>query len=125
MRMTVCFQPINLKTFSLKDKDKLKFHYISDLVIGCNINRDTLLEIIQFTFADKCCFNTFGYNIRSQEFSAKKIIKHKFLLHFIIKVQFCDLNSSKIIITPIVADINELSKTLNTIYDIVNLYQPK
>ena len=123
MRMSVCFQPINLKTFSLSDN--FKFHYISDLVINCNINRDTLLEVIQFTFAEKCGFNTFGYNIRSQEFSAKKIIKNKFLLHFTINVESCDMNSSKIIITPFVADVNELTKTLNTIYDIVNLYQEK
>ena len=123
MRMSVCFQPINLKSFSLREN--FKFHYISDLVIDCNINRDTLMEVIQFTFAEKCGFNAFGYNIRSQEFSAKKIIKNKFLLHFTINVQFCDLNSSKIIITPFVADVNELPKTLNTIYDIVNLYQSK
>ena len=123
MRLSVCFQPFNLKTFSLRDN--FKFHYISDLVIYCNINRDTLMEVIQFTFAEKCGFNAFGYNMRSQEFSAKKIIKNKFLLHFTINVEFCDLNSSKIIITPFVADVNELTKTLNTIYDIVNLYQSK
>ena len=123
MRMSVCFQPINLKSFSLREN--FKFHYISDLVIDCNINRDTLMEVIQFTFAEKCGFNAFGYNMCSQEFSAKKIIKNKFLLHFTINVQFCDLNSSKIIITPFVADVNELPKTLNTIYDIVNLYQNK
>lgn len=123
MRMSVCFQPISLKSFSLREN--FKFHYISDLVIDCNINRDTLMEVIQFTFAEKCGFNAFGYNMRSQEFSAKKIIKNKFLLHFTINVQFCDLNSSKIIITPFVADVNELPKTLNTIYDIVNLYQSK
>jgi len=94
MKMSVCFQPINLKSFSLREN--FKFHYISDLVIDCNINRDTLMEVIQFTFAEKCGFNAFGYNMRSQEFSAKKIIKNKFLLHFTINVQFCDLNSSKI-----------------------------
>jgi hypothetical protein len=123
MRMMACFQPIDLKKVS--KKDKLKFQYISDLVINCNINRETLLEVIQFTFAEKCGFNAFGFNMRSQEFSAKKIIKNNFLLHFTINVQFCDLNSSKIIITPFVADVNELSKTLNTIYDIVNLYETK
>ena len=121
--MMACFQPIDLKKVS--KKDKLKFQYISDLVINCNINRETLLEVIQFTFAEKCGFNAFGFNMRSQEFSAKKIIKNNFLLHFTINVQFCDLNSSKIIITPFVADVNELSKTLNTIYDIVNLYETK
>ena len=123
MRMMACFQPINLNTFSLKDN--FKFNYIPDLVIDCNINRNTLLELIQFTFSEKCGLTTFGYNIRSQEFCAKKIIKHKFLLHFTINVQFCDLNSSKIIITPFVAEISELTKILNTVYDIVNLYKIK
>ena len=119
--MYACFHPINIKTFTTKDK--LKFQYIQDIVIKCNINRHILLDIIQFTFAEKCKLTSFGFNARSEEFCAKKFTNNKFLLHFTIKIESYDYNSSIIKITPFVGDINELSKIINIIKEIINLYE--
>jgi hypothetical protein len=122
MRMMACFKPSILNS---KVKENLPFYYIPELLFKCNINKDKLVDIIKLTFAEKGCFNAFGFNKSKEEFWAKKFIKNKFLLHFTLNVKYCDLNTSNIVINLFVADNKELTKLLSIVESIIILYQTK
>ena len=125
MRMTVCFNPMNISnSSSIRDtREKRSFHYIQELTFSCNINDNKLLDIIRFTFTKKGDYTAFGFNNKNKEFWAKKIKKGKCSLHFTLNVNFIDLEISSIIITPLVADEKELSELLSSISNILYLHQ--
>ena len=119
--MTVCYKPMSLRNYS--SREKKKFYYIDELCFKCNINSNKLLDIIRFTFTKKGEYTAFGFNTKTKEFWAKKIKKDKCLLHFTLTINYFDLETSNIIITPIVGDDKELSKLLNNISNILCLHQ--
>lgn len=121
MRMSACFTPPIKRSPSLREK--VAFKYIPELIFKCNINKNKLLDIIKNTFTEKGRFNAFGFNKSTQEFWAKKFIKDKFLLHLTINVVYCDLQSSNIVVTFLVANNAEVQNLLSIIKNIIILHQ--
>jgi hypothetical protein len=122
MRMIACFKPMSLNS---KIRDKTAFYYIPEMLFKCNINKDKLIDIIKITFTEKGRFNAFGFNKSTQEFWAKKFVNNKFLLHFTLNINYCDLDSSNIVINLLVADDKELTNLLSIVESIIFLYQTK
>jgi len=107
----------------LSRRMKIENIHIPELLINCSINKFLLLDVIKFTFLQYCHFSVFGYNNQTDEFWAKKIINNKYLLYFTLKINYCDLNSSNIIIFPLVGDQLEFKNLLSLIQNNINLYQ--
>ena len=121
MRMTACYKPISFNNSSYREKKT--FDYIDELCFKFKINSNKLLDIIRFTFTKKGEYTAFGFNTKTKEFWAKKIKKNKCLLYFTLTINYFDLETSNIIITPIVSDEKELSNLFTSITNILFLYQ--
>lgn len=119
--MSVCFNPINLNTFS--PRKNIDFRYIQNIYLNCNINKHNLLDIIKFTFLDYCNLTVFGYNNINDEFWAKKICKNNYLLHFTLKIKSLDFEHSLITISPLVGNDEEIKIIYDNIKNMIDLYQ--
>jgi hypothetical protein len=119
--MSACLHPINIK--NLTRSHKFKYRFLSKISIHCDIDRNKLSDIIQFSFSQKGDLSVFGYNTTSQEFWAKKIIKDEFLLHFTLSINSLGYESSNIIVTPILGSDKEIKKLVHNIKDMINLYE--
>ena len=97
--MSACLHPFNFK--KLTRSHVFKYRFLSKISIDCDIDKNKLSDIIQFSFSQKGDLSVFGYNTTSQEFWAKKIIKDEFLLHFTLSINSLGYESSNIIVTPI------------------------
>ena len=121
--MAACFKPTNVKSYSgLKDQIS-PFIYIQEICIKCNICNDSIFDIINFILKEKCDFSAFGFNIKTQEFWAKKIKKDKIILHFILNIKSSDSKKKEIIITPMVGHEREIIKIIQIINKTIQLYQ--
>ena len=119
--MSACLGPINLKAF--KSKEKIFYKYIPNIKIYCNINKNKLIDIINYTFLKCCNLSVFGYNNRTGEFWAKKFKNTYYLLHFTLALKSIDNNNSFIVISPLVGDDNEIVKLVSNINQIISLYK--
>jgi hypothetical protein len=119
--MSACLHPINLK--NLTRSHKFKYRFLSKISIHCDIDRNKLSDIIQFSFSQKGDLSVFGYNTISQEFWAKKIIKDDFLLHFTLTINSIGYESSNIIITPILGSDKEIKNLVHNVKEMINLYE--
>ncbi len=119
--MTACLHPINLK--NLTRSHRFKYRFLSKISIHCEIDKNKLYDIIQFSLSQKGDLSVFGYNTTCQEFWAKKIIKDDFLLHFTLSINSLGYESSNIIVTPILGSDKEIKNLVHNIKDMINLYE--
>jgi hypothetical protein len=119
--MTACLTPFSLK--NLTSRSALRYRIISKISICCDIDKNKLSDILQFTFTQKGDLSVFGYNTHSEEFWAKKIIKDEFILHFTLHIKSNGYQNSNIILTPIIGSDKEIKKLVSDIKKIVNSYE--
>jgi hypothetical protein len=119
--MTACLIPFSIKNFNRKDI--IRYRLIPKISISCDIDKNKLSDIIQFTFTQKGDLSVFGYNAQNKEFWAKKIIKDEFLLHFTLSINSLGHENSNIIVTPILGSDKEIRKLVSDIKEIINMYK--
>jgi signal peptidase I len=119
--MTACLIPFNLK--KLSSRDRLRYRIIPKISICCDIDKNKLSDLIQFTFIQKGDLSVFGYNTHSDEFWAKKIVKDEFLLHFTLNVKSIGYENSNIIVTPIIGNDKEIKNLILYIKETIELYK--
>jgi hypothetical protein len=119
--MTTCLNQFNLKNMTYNPD--LRYRLISKISICCDIDKNKLVDIIQFIFSQKSDLSVFGYNSKSQEFWAKKIIKNEFLLHVTLSIKSVSSEKSNIIVTPIIGNDKEIKKIILIITEMLRLYQ--
>ena len=119
--MTACLVPFSFK--KITSRDALRYRIIPKISICCDIDKNKLSEIIQFTFIQKGDLSVFGYNTHSEEFWAKKIVNNEFLLHFTLNIQSNGYQNSNIIVTPIIGNDKEIKNLVSDIKEMVNLYE--
>jgi hypothetical protein len=119
--MTTCLNQFSLKNMAYNPD--LKYRLISKITICCDIDKNKLIDIIQFTFSQKSDLTVFGYNSKSQEFWAKKIIKNEFMLHVTLNIKSINSDNSKIIVTPIIGNDKEIKKLIIIITEMISLYK--
>jgi hypothetical protein len=117
--MTACLIPFSFK--NLTHRDSLRYRIISKISICCDIDKNRLYDLIQFTFTKKCDFSVFGYNTYSEEFWAKKIVKDEFLLHFTLNIKNDGYQKCNIIVRPIIGSDKEIKKLVSDIKQMINL----
>lgn len=107
--MNACLIPFNVdKSKSTKRYIRIKF--VSEITISCNINKNKLMQLIQFSFRDKGDLTVFGYNSTKDEYWAKKIVKNEIILYFTLTIKSNSYVSSDIIINQIIGKNNEMLK---------------
>ena len=74
--MTACLIPFSLK--KITSRDSLRYRIIPKISICCDIDKNKLSDLIQFTFIEKGDLSVFGYNTHCDEFWAKKLLKMNF-----------------------------------------------
>ena len=119
--MTACLIPFSFK--NLTHRDPLRYRIISKISICCDIDKNKLYDLIQFTFIKKGDFSVFGYNTHTEEFWAKKIVKDEFLLHFTINIKPDGYEKSNIIVKPIIGSDKEIKKLVSDIKEMIILYE--
>lgn len=119
--MTTCLNQFNLKNMSYNQD--LRYRLISKISICCDINKNKLIDIIQFIFSQKSDLSVFGYNTKSQEFWAKKIIKNEFLLHVTLSIKSNASENSNIIVTPIIGNDKEIKNLILNLKEMLNIYK--
>jgi len=119
--MTACLIPFNLK--KLSSRDRLRYRIIPKISICCDIDKNKLSDIIQFTFTQNSDFSVIGYNTHSEEFWAKKIVKDEFLLHFTLNIKSHGYEKSNIIVHPIIGNDKEIKNLVSEIKEMINLYE--
>jgi hypothetical protein len=119
--MTACLIPFSFK--NLSHRDALRYRIISKISICCDIDKNKLYDLIQFTFIKKGEFSVFGYNTHSEEFWAKKIVKDEFLLHFTLNIKPDGYEKSNIIVKPIIGSDKEIKKLVSDIKEMINLHE--
>lgn len=119
--MTACLIPFSIKNFNRKDI--IRYRLIPKISISCDIDKNKLSDIIQFTFTQKGDLSVFGYNAQNKEFWAKKFIKDEFLLHFTLSINSLGHENSNIIVTPILGSDKEIRKLVSDIKEIINMYK--
>jgi len=119
--MTACLLPFSFKKIS--SRDRLRYRIVPKISICCDINKNKLSDIIQFTFTQKGDFSVFGYNTHSEEFWAKKIVKDEFLLHFTLNIKTDDCEKSNIIVNPIIGSDKEIKTLVSYLKEMINLYE--
>jgi hypothetical protein len=119
--MTACLIPFCLKRTT--SRDALRYRIIPKISICCDIDKNKLSDIIQFSFAQKGDLSVFGYNTRYNEFWAKKIVKDEFLLHFTLNIKSIGYENSNIIITPIIGNDKEIKNLILYIKEMIELYE--
>ena len=119
--MTTCLNQFNLK--NMPYNPDLRYRLISKISISCDIDKNKLIDIIQFIFSQKSDLSVFGYNTRSQEFWGKKIIKNEFLLHVTLSIKSVSSEKSNIIVTPIIGNDKEIKNIVLIIKEMICLYQ--
>jgi len=97
------------------DKTKTYNRYVrarftSEFTIACNINKNRLIQLIQFSFRNKGDLNVFGYNSKTDEYWAKKIVKNDIMLYFTLTIKPNSHLNSDIIINQIIGKNNEMQK---------------
>ena len=117
----MCFKPFDMQSFNSK-KRLQPYKCIQDINIPCNIDKNYLIDVIQYTLVDSLKLSVIGYNNATQEFYAKKIIKNIYLLHFTLSIKSDGYKKSNIIISPSVGSEREIKHVINTITDIVSLF---
>lgn len=120
--MSVCFLPYDMKINSIDEK--IKYRYMPKISIPCNMSKNKLSEIIQYSFIGFNDFSVFGFNTINEEFWAKKFNKNKYLLHFTMCIQSYGYENCSIVISPLVGNDTEIMLLYNKIKEIVNLYEP-
>jgi len=117
--MTTCLIP-----FSFDNADFIQYRFVPKISINCDINRDILCEIIQFSFIHHNGISSvFGYNSSNDEYSIKKTIKNEFLLHVTLSIKSIDYENSTIIVKPLIGSDKEIKNFVCYIKEIVNLYK--
>jgi hypothetical protein len=119
--MTACLIPFCLKKTT--SRDPLRYRIIPKISICCDIDKNKLSDIIQFSFAQKGDLSVFGYNTHCDEFWAKKIVKDEFLLHFTLNIKSIGYENSNIIVTPIVGNDKEIKNLILYIKEMIDLYE--
>jgi signal peptidase I len=119
--MTACLIPFCLKKTT--SRDALRYRIIPKISICCDIDKNKLSDLIQFTFIQKGDLSVFGYNTHSDEFWAKKIVKDEFLLHFTLNVKSIGYENSNIIVTPIIGNDKEIKNLILYIKETIELYK--
>jgi len=97
------------------DNNKINKRYIrakftSEITISCDINKNRLIQLIQFSFRNKGDFNVFGYNSKTDEYWAKKIVKNDIILYFTLTIKPNSYLNTDIIINQIIGKNNEMQK---------------
>jgi hypothetical protein len=119
--MSACLHPINFK--NLTRSHKFRYRFLSKISIHCDIDKNKLSDIIQYTFTQKGHLSVFGYNTHSEEFWAKKITNNEFMLHFTLSINSLGYENSNIIVTPIIGSDKEIKNLVHEIKEIINLYE--
>jgi hypothetical protein len=119
--MSACILPFSIKKIS--SRDILRYRIIPKISICCDIDKNKLSDIIQFTFTQKGDFSVIGYNTHSEEFWAKKIVKDEFLLHFTLNIKREGYEKSNIIVKPIIGNDKEINNLVSHIKEMINLYE--
>ena len=118
--MSVCFNPINLKTSSKKN---MTYRYQTPIYLFCKIDTNKIKDIIKYTLIDINDLSVFGYNNQEEEFWAKKIINNNYLLHFTIKIESYNSHESTLVISSLVGNETEIKKIIESIKEMINLYE--
>lgn len=121
--MAVCFTPYNVKTFS--PRHKINYKYMPDLKFNCNISKPLLTDIISFMLAGYLELSVIGYNNRSEEFWAKKVVDNIYLLNFTLSIKSYESETCEMIIKCSVGDDNEINNLINKITNMLKLYGSK
>ena len=119
--MTACILPFSIKKIS--SRDILRYRIIPKISIFCDIDKNKLSDIIQFTLTQKGDFSVIGYNTHSEEFWAKKIVKDEFLLHFTLNIKREGYEKSNIIVHLIIGNDKEIKNLVSDIKEMINLYE--
>jgi hypothetical protein len=119
--MTACILPFSIKKIS--SRDILRYRIIPRISIYCDIDKNKLSDIIQFTFTQKGDFSVIGYDTHSEEFWAKKIVKDEFLLHFTLNIKREGHEKSNIIVHPIIGSDKEINNLVSNIKEMINLHE--
>jgi hypothetical protein len=119
--MIACLVPFSFKKIS--SRDALRYRIIPKISICCDIDKNKLSEIIQYTLIQKGDFSVIGYNTHSEEFWAKKIVKDEFILHFTLNIKTEGYEQSNIIVKPIIGNDKEIKNLVSEIKEMINLYE--
>ena len=92
------------------NKRYIRAKFISEITISCDINKNRLIQLIQFSFRNKGDFNVFGYNSKTDEYWAKKIVKNDIILYFTLTIKPNSYLNTDIIINQIIGKNNEMLK---------------
>jgi len=92
------------------NKRYIRAKFISEITISCDINKNRLIQLIQFSFRNKGDFNVFGYNSKTDEYWAKKIVKNDIILYFTLTIKPNSYLNTDIIINQIIGKNNEMQK---------------
>jgi hypothetical protein len=103
-------------------KDSIIFYNIQEMYVTCNIDKNILFDIIKYTFS-YYKLSVFGFNKKTDEFWAKKIVKDKNVLYFTINIKYYDCNFSYFILNPIVGKYDEYKNVLYEITENIELYK--
>ena len=117
----MCFKPFDMQSFNHKKRIN-SYKCIQDINIPCNIDKDYLIDVIQYTLVDSLKLSVICYNNTTQEFCGKKIIKNMYLLHFTLSIKSDGYKKSNIIISPSIGSEREIKNVINTITDIISLF---
>jgi hypothetical protein len=118
--MAVCFTPYNVKTFN--NRQKIGYEYIHDIKFKCNISKPLLTDIVSFMLARYLELTVIGYNSRTDEFWAKKIVGNIYLLNFTLSIKLYEYDTSEIIIKCSVGNNLEITNLINKITNMLKLY---
>lgn len=121
MRMSVCFMPFNIKETCLNKT--LPYRFVTPINILICLNKKDAYDVICYLMATSFKLNAFGYNKKINEFWGKKTNKEKCLLQFKLQINEININSSYIVITPIVGTIIDINKFIDYFIQCISVYE--
>jgi hypothetical protein len=112
-----------MKTTDSSRRSPVKFRYIDNISISCDISKTDFEKNITYLFTSYYKMQAIGYTQDTQEFWCKKITNNSCVLYFTCYIQ-CDGDyKCSIIIKPLVGNENEFKKLEKNIKNYITLYK--
>jgi hypothetical protein len=121
MRMTACFLPFNIKESYVKNPSKYRF--VTPINILICLNKNDAYDVICYLMSASFKLNTFGYNKKINEFWGKRTNKEKCLMQINLQINEIDINSSYVVITPVVGTSYDINKFIDSFIQCIRTYE--
>jgi len=120
MRMSVCFLPGSIKETYFSNVSQYRF--VNPINTLISLSKKDAYDVICYLLAACFNLNAFGYNKKINEFWGKKLNKEKCFLQFNLQMNEIDINTTNILITPIVGTNCEFNKFIQSFNVCISIY---